>query len=153
MMKHFGMLAIIVIFCCIALVKPQAVWSEKTEEAPSKTSPGNLSEGDETNAARGVKSSHEESRTSFKKDVQKTLRDLDRKISALGKQARQTGAMAKTESQEVWEDLKLKQKTAKKELKKIPGAGREAWESTKSHVNSALEDLKQSYDKAVSYFK
>jgi hypothetical protein len=89
----------------------------------------------------------------FTKDAKKALRDIDKQIAALGKKMKKQGTEVKAEVKESWNDLKEKQHVAKLKLKELSKSGGDAWQKTKSDFNGALDDLKKSYDKAVSSFK
>ena len=100
----------------------------------------------------GAKQGKEE-KESFKAEAKKSIKELDEKITALGKEIKKQGANAKDEAKESWKDLKAKQKEAKKQLKALYKAGGKTWDKTKDGFNAALDELKKAYDKAASYFK
>ena len=86
----------------------------------------------------------------YKKDFKKELKEFDRKIARLGKKVKKEGSKARAEAKESWNDLKMKQTTAKNKLK---GLSSTAWEKTKAEADSARDDLRKAYDKTASYFK
>ena len=90
---------------------------------------------------------------SFKKDAQKALRDINKQFATLGKEMKKGGTEVKTETKEGWNDLKQKQHVARSKLKELSKASGDAWEKAKGDFNGALDDLKASYNKAVSAFK
>jgi archaellum component FlaC len=90
---------------------------------------------------------------SLKKDAKKALRDLNEQIAALGTQFKGHGSKVEAGAKESWNDLKEKQRDAKMKLKELSSAGGEVREKAKSDFKAALDDLRKSYHKAVSYFK
>jgi hypothetical protein len=117
--------------------------------ATEKESQANVSTSKDESA---TKSAPEEKET-FKKDVARTMKEMNAKISLLDEKAKKEGSELKSEAKEAWHDVKAKQKIARAEAKKLNSATHEAWESTKAETHKALEELKASYEKAVSYFK
>ena len=89
----------------------------------------------------------------LQKEAKKMLRDLDKEITALGKQVKMQGSKLQAEAKDSWETLKSKQQVARKKVKELSSASGEAWEKAKSEVDSALDELRKAYDKAASYFK
>jgi len=115
-------------------------------------------EGKQDKMTGGVNSeptgkSQKERPETFKEDARKTIRDLNSQIRSLGKKAKNQWAESETGAKEAWQDVKVKQKAAKRQVKELGLAGKDTWEQAKAQTKEALGELRKSFDKAKAYFK
>lgn len=89
----------------------------------------------------------------YQKEVEATLNDLNDKIKALQAKAEQAGTDTKAKYNEIIEGLRKKQEEAQNKLNDLKSKSADAWEDVKSGMDAALENLKKSYNDAVSHFK
>jgi hypothetical protein len=145
-MKRYLLLAA-TLTCSFALMAGASlVYGQKSEQ-------GNQEKAAEGTNSGSVKEPQKEQPDTFKEDAHRTFRDLNSQIHALGKKARSQWAGAEGGAKEAWEDVKVKQKAAKKQVKEMSSAGKDTWEHTKSKTKEALDDLRKSFDRAKAYFK
>jgi hypothetical protein len=130
----------VVVAVCVAVTAPLSFVSAQGNEG-------------KTQMQKPAESPDQSKMETYKKDLQKELKAIDKKIAALGKKAKKKGSELKGDAKESWDDLKAKQTVAKNKLKDVSSAGKETWEKVKSETDAAMDDLKKAYDKAVSYFK
>lgn len=145
--------AILCVFA-VMIAGPHAVGSLHADEAGQGTVLAARESEPATNSTPGApEASQGGQNESFTKDAKKALRDIDKQIASLGKEMKKQGTEVKAETKESWNDLKAKQRVARLKLKELSRTGGEVWEKTKADFNGALDDLRKSYDKAVSAFK
>ena len=89
----------------------------------------------------------------YQKDAESTLNDLNDKIKGLQSKAEQAGTDIKAKYNEIIEGLRKKQGEAQNKLNDLKSKSADAWEDVKSGMDAALENLKNSYNDAVSHFK
>lgn len=89
----------------------------------------------------------------YQKDAESTLNDLNDKIKGLQSKAEQAGTDTKSKYNEIIEGLRKKQGEAQNKLNDLKSKSADAWEDIKSGMDAALENLKNSYNEAVSHFK
>lgn len=89
----------------------------------------------------------------YQKDAESTLNDLNDKIKGLQSKAEQAGTDTKAKYNEIIEGLRKKQGEAQNKLNDLKSKSADAWEDVKSGMDAALENLKNSYNDAVSHFK
>ena len=89
----------------------------------------------------------------YQKDAESTLNDLNDKIKGLQSKAEQAGTDTKAKYNEIIEGLRKKQEEAQNKLNDLKSKSADAWEDVKSGMDAALENLKNSYNDAVSHFK
>ncbi len=89
----------------------------------------------------------------YQKDAESTLSDLNDKIKGLQSKAEQAGTDTKAKYNEIIEGLGKKQGEAQNKLHDLKSKSAAGWEDVKSGMDAALENLKNSYNDAVSHFK
>jgi len=89
----------------------------------------------------------------YQKEVEATLNELNDKIKGLQSKAEQAGTDTKAKYNEIIEGLRKKQGEAQSKLNDLKSKSVDAWEDNKSGMDAALENLKNSYNDAVSHFK
>jgi hypothetical protein len=145
-MKYYGIIGMILAICVVVAAPPSLV-SAQTGAVTGQ-------EGKEQ--MRGTGESPEQAdknMAAYKEDLKKELQALDKKIVILGKKVKKQGSKLEGESKESWKYLKAQQKAAKSKLKDLSSTGKETWEKARSEADTALNELKKAYDKAVSSFK
>jgi TolA-binding protein len=83
----------------------------------------------------------------YQKSVETKLNKLENQINKLKNEAKETGATIKPELEK---EIELKREYAQKKLKELKAAGVEAWRDVKSEMDSVINDLEASYEKAAS---
>ncbi len=154
-MKSRGFSTLVTILCAGAITIAGATFgnSLRAETVQGTEPAAQEREGVTEPGSKGPEASQEGQHRTLKKDAKKALRDLNEQIAVLGKQVKEQGSKAESGVKESWDDVKEKQRAAKLKLKELSSAGREAREKAKSDFKSALDDLRKSYEKTVSYFK
>lgn len=89
----------------------------------------------------------------YQESAESTLNDLNDKIKGLQAKAEQAGADTKAKYNEIIEGPQKKQGEAQNKLHDLKSKSADAWEDVKSGMDAALENLKNSYNDAVSHFK
>jgi hypothetical protein len=153
-MKRLGFFVMMLIFGLLLVAQPSVVCSQSAGGPEQKTRLiAQAGQAQPKPPGEATKQSDTEERESFKKEAHKNIQGLDKKITALGKKVKKQGSEVKAEAKESWEELKAKQNVAKKKLKELSAAGEETWDKVKSETKAALEEVRKTYDKAVSHFK
>jgi len=94
-----------------------------------------------------------EERESYRKDLQEKLQILDKKIDELKEKAAEVKGEAKAAFAKEMAELHKKQKIAKKEWERVKRATANTWEKAKAGMDTAIQEVENAYDKAVSRFK
>ncbi len=89
---------------------------------------------------------------SFKKQAEEKLKALDKKLDELKAKGPEVKTDVKKEYEKTMTDLRKKQKVAKKKWTALKRASVKQWEKVKSETTAAIQDLEDSYEKAVSRF-
>ena len=89
----------------------------------------------------------------YQKKIESQLDEFSRGIDELKMKAEQSGAKAKAELNKEIAALEQQKEVVSKKLSELQSSGAEAWEYFKSRVDSAMKELKKSYDRTVSRFK
>ncbi len=93
------------------------------------------------------------SREKYQEKIESTLDEWGEEIENLKKKADQVGTEARGKFREQIEDLRERQKTARKKLEELKGAGGEAWEDFREGAESALDELKKGVERVISRLK
>lgn len=91
-----------------------------------------------------------EDRKEFEKHARKELQSMDKKIKALKSKISRLEKDARKDYDAMLADLEQKREHAGKKWEEIKKAGSEKWDQAKADLNSALKELKESYDRAAS---
>lgn len=86
----------------------------------------------------------------FQKTMQIELNELQTKIAELRKKTSAASAEARKEMQKAIQDLEKKKDEARKKLDEVNASTSSAWSTMKDGMTAAVEDLKTSYQEAVS---
>ena len=81
------------------------------------------------------------------------VRETDRQIDSLEKQAAKASGEAKAQLERELKDLKAKRAVAAKKLDEMGKAGNAAWDEAKDGFADAYRDLERGYQKAVKKVK
>ena len=76
---------------------------------------------------------------------------IQKQIGTLREKGREVSAATRAELQKSIDELEKKKEAAKHELEQLRAVTDSKWAAMKGNVNSALEDLKSSYQKALSH--
>ena len=91
-----------------------------------------------------------EQKEAFKRKVHEELAIVQKQLGALREKGHEASAATRAELQRSIDELEKKKDAAKHELEQLKAVTDSKWAAMKANVNSALEDLKSSYQKAVS---
>lgn len=81
------------------------------------------------------------------------IESIDKQMTEVSKQAKQTGADAKAAHQQNMAELAKKKKEAEASLAKLQASSSSAWDATKDGFGKAYQDLHKAYLKAVDSAK
>ena len=95
----------------------------------------------------------EERRDVYRQEVNVRLARIDSTLSVLEERAENAKGRTKTEYETQIADLRKRRDEFNAKMNEIQNATAEAWEDTKSGVNTALEDLERNYNKALEDMK
>jgi predicted nucleic acid-binding Zn-ribbon protein len=85
--------------------------------------------------------------------IQEKFNELSKNITKLQEKAGDVGSDIKDKSNGALEALSKKRDAVQQTIKKCTSASAETWENLKSGLETALEDLENSYTKAASYLE
>ena len=91
-----------------------------------------------------------EQKEAFQRKAHEELAVIQKQISVLREKGQAVSAATRVELQQSIDELDKKKDAAKRELEQLRAVTDSKWATMKSNVNFALEDLKKSYQKAVS---
>src|SRR5213075_1007699 len=86
----------------------------------------------------------------YQKKVESQLDEFTRGIDELKMKAENSGAKAKAELNKEISALEQQKEVVSKKLSELKSSSAEAWEDLKARTDSAMTELKKSYDRAVS---
>lgn len=95
----------------------------------------------------------QEEETSYIKQIEKKLDDLDKEINELKDKGIELKDDTKTEFNRELAELRKKQKDAKEQLIELRLTAKTHWRKAKSAMDGAARDLKNAFDNLVSRFK
>ncbi|WP_347275718.1 hypothetical protein [Candidatus Kuenenia sp.] len=128
--------------------------SKKTPEKPEIQVSSEDVKRETGKALETTKTYFRQEKERYQKEVEATLNELGDRIKghesmAAGKAGEETRA----EYNEIIEELRKKQEEAQRKLNDIKSKSVDEWKDYKSGMDAALENLKNSYNDAVSHFK
>ena len=91
-------------------------------------------------------------RDDFHKQADAKLNDMQRKLDDLKARASRADASAGKAMNETIDELHRKYQAARAELQELDQAGQEKWQSAKTKLSEAMDDLRKGVDHAVSRF-
>jgi peptidoglycan hydrolase CwlO-like protein len=91
-----------------------------------------------------------EQKEAFQRKAHEELAVVQKQIGALREKGHDVSAATRAELQKSINELEKKKDAAKHELEQLRTVTDSKWAAMKTNVNSALDDLKRSYQKAVS---
>lgn len=94
-----------------------------------------------------------ERREEYQKKIEAQLDELAKGIASLQAKAGQAGTEANARMQAMIAQMEQKREAAQKKLREMKGATAEAWAQMKADIDATMEDLKQSYERAISQLK
>lgn len=100
-----------------------------------------------------VFSQDNDEKKSFEQRSEKELKSMDKKIDDLKARVARAKIDAKKDYDEMVRDLQKKREDAGRKWQELREAGSEKWDEAKAEFNTALKDLKNTYDRAMSHMK
>lgn len=91
-----------------------------------------------------------EQKEAFQRKAHEELAIVQKQIGTLREKGQEVSAATRAELQKSIDELEKKKDVARRELEQLKAVTDSKWAVMKANVNSALEDLKSSYQKAVS---
>ena len=91
-----------------------------------------------------------EQKEAFQRKAHEELVVIQKQITILREKGHEASAATRAELQKSIDELEKKKDAAKRGLEQLRAVTDSKWDAMKANVNSALEDLKSSYQKAVS---
>jgi len=89
-----------------------------------------------------------EEKNKFEQSAKEQVAELDRKINQLKLKIDAAGSRLAAETEQEIKQLTLKRSLVSHKMKKLKAAGKRRWDEVKQQVNTAIEDLKEAYEKA-----
>ncbi len=140
-MKKFALVLAIAFFLSMGLSAAYADQKDSNMNAPSKQ----VASAKDTS----MKQEHE----AYQKKAQGELNGYKQKTKQLEAKTKNLEEKAKMEVKEDAAKLHEKMDVAEAKLKSMKSASGEAWEKTKAEFDSAMEGVKESYEKVAAHFK
>lgn len=140
-MKHLLMVTALVVACLGA-------WGAQVL-ADSPTAVEKLTQ-DTREAVQAVKGYSAQQKAAFQSKAQAELAAIQQQMTILQSKVTEASAASRTELQASIAELDKKKDAARNKLDELRSATDAKWMQVRSGVNSALEDLKRSYHKALS---
>jgi gas vesicle protein len=137
------MVSMLAVMACGQEETPQSV----TEDAKPSTSEV---QRESKEAAAAIRDFTIEQKEELQAQVQQQLSSLDDKANHLQAKAENAGEDAKTQLNELSADLNQKLQTAKRHAEQLQNASTDTWNDAKNSLASAIDDVEDAYDKAVS---
>ncbi len=91
-----------------------------------------------------------EQKEAFQRKAHEELAVIQKQISALREKGHDVSAATRAELQKSIDELERKKDAAKHELEELRAVTDSRWAAMKADVNSALEEVRRSYQKALS---
>lgn len=91
-----------------------------------------------------------EQQEAFQRKAHEELAGIQKQITILREKGREVSTATRAELQHSIDELEKKKDAARRELEQLKAATDSKWAAMKGNVNAALEDLKSSYQKALS---
>jgi peptidoglycan hydrolase CwlO-like protein len=104
-------------------------------------------------AAEKVKAYTAQEAEAYKKDMEKRLEELSKKIDELKERAKNTSGEAAERYRALIADLQGRLDAAGPKLKELGSTTSAAWKDMKVAFDKAVDDLQKAYEDAVSKFK
>lgn len=104
-------------------------------------------------AAEAAKEYTLQQKEEYQKKLEAQLKEMHQKIDEFAAKTAKAATDAKAKLQEQTDALHKKWEATEKKFKEMQKTGGKAWEELKSGTDAALDDLKKSYDDALSHFK
>lgn len=92
-----------------------------------------------------------EQKEAFQRKAHEELAVVQKQIGALREKGHEVSTATRAELQKSINELEKKKDAAKRELEQLKTVTDSKWAAMKANVSSALDDLKSSYQKAVSH--
>ena len=147
-MKKFGLVLAVAFFFSIGLSAAYADQKDSKANPPSQEVKKEAKEG-----ASAKDTSMTKEKENYQKKMQRELTGYKKKMKQLEAKAKNMEEKAKMEVKEETAELQKKMDVAEQKVKSMKSASGEAWEKVKSEVDSAMESVRESYEKVAAHFK
>ena len=147
-MKKFGLVLAVAFFLSIGL---SAAYADQKDSKANPPSQEVKKEGKEVASAKDTSMTKE--KEDYQKSIKGELNAYKKKMKQLEAKAKDLKDKAKEEAKEEMAEVHKKMNSAEEKLKAMKSASGEAWEKAKSEVDSAVESVKENYEKVVAHFK
>jgi len=145
-----------VILIPVALVTLFIFSACRQQETPTEKEPKVTGEDVRKESKQALETTGEylrQKKEEYRVKAEEELNDLKKKVAELQTEVKESGAGAREKLGRELEELKKKEQTAREKLNELEETSAEKWEEFKSDMDAALQDLQESYRKAVSHFK
>jgi hypothetical protein len=119
--------------------------------SPDKPVTGDTVIKETQEAVKATKDYTIQQKDAFQRKVQTELDEMQLRITELRGQVKHASAEAKADLQKAVGDLEKKKDLAEKKAKEIQSATASSWEQVKSKTSAALDDLRESFNRAKSH--
>ena len=102
-------------------------------------------------AVRATKDYTIQQKDAFQRKVQTELGEMEVRITQLRGQVKHASAEARADIQKAISDLEKKKDLAEKKAQEIQSATASSWEQVKSKTSAAMDDLRESLNRAKSH--
>ena len=102
-------------------------------------------------AVRATKDYTIQQKDAFQRKVQTELDEMQGRIAQLRGQVKHASAEARADIQKAISDLEKKKALAEKKAREIQSATASSWEQVKSKTSAAMDDLRESFNRAKSH--
>ena len=141
---------LLILIWVIGIWQADSSWTEAGEE-PHTSSTDRIVR-DTKEALETTKEYSLRQKEVFENRVRVELQELQINIAELRKQTDVASSEARKELQKAIQDLERKKHEARKKLEEVNESTSSAWISLKAGMTAAVEDLKKSYQEALSKF-
>jgi hypothetical protein len=119
--------------------------------SPDKPVTGDTVIKETQEAVKATKDYTIQQKDAFQRKVRTELDEMQVRITELRGQVKHASAEAKTDIQKAVSDLEKKKDLAEKKAKEIQSATASSWEQVKSKTSAAVDDLRESLNRAKSH--
>ena len=119
--------------------------------SPDKPVTGDTVIKETQEAVKATKDYTIQQKDAFQRKVRTELDEMQVRITQLRGQLKHASAEAKTDIQKAVSDLEKKKALAEKKAKEIQSATASSWEQVKSKTSAAMDDLRESFNRAKSH--
>ncbi len=108
---------------------------------------------DVNEALRSVRDYTFQQKDEYERKLQALLRNLDDQVQDLHERAAQASGPAREQLEQSARDLNTRAEVVRQRLQRVRSASADAWQDLRAGVHSALEELRDAFDRAAVHFK